>query len=69
MRGSRIHQFADTNESLAEMAQILAHGILRLHERDRRAATQDAIFSETALETARQDLEQPRKSRLSVTRG
>lgn len=69
MRGSKIHQFADTNESLAEVAQILAHGILRLHERDRRATTQDPVFSETALKTARQDLAQFPETRLLVARG
>jgi hypothetical protein len=62
-------QYANDDASLAEIAQILAAGILRLQKRPILASGTSEEISEIALETAGQWLEQSRVSRLSVSRG
>ena len=54
---------------LLEVARIFAAGILRLHHRGELSFGADGLSIETALRGAHQDLEQSRKTRLSVTRG
>jgi hypothetical protein len=60
--------YAPPDDSLAEIAELLSRGVLRLQSRPSEADP-PRVFPETALKTARQDLEQSRKTRLSVTRG
>lgn len=54
---------------LLEIARIFAEGVLRLHRNGDLPFGPDGLSLETALRSARQDLEQSRKTRLSVTRG
>jgi hypothetical protein len=59
----------DVNDGLLEIARIFAAGVLRLHHQGQLPFGPDGLSLETALETARQDLEQSRDLRLSVSRG
>jgi hypothetical protein len=54
---------------LLDIVRIFAEGVLRLHRMGQLSFGPDGILLETALNTASQDLEQSRDSRLSVTRG
>jgi hypothetical protein len=57
------------DERLLALASIFAEGVLRLHKLGHLPLGPNGLSPETALKTARQDLEQSRNSRLSVTRG
>jgi hypothetical protein len=59
----------EIDDGLLEIARIFAEGVLRLHRNGDLPFGPDGLSLETALKTARQDLEQSRVSRLSVTRG
>ena len=53
---------------LLQVARTFAEGVLRLHRRGELPLGSNGLSVETALKTARQDLEQSREMRLSVTR-
>jgi hypothetical protein len=59
----------DADDNLLELARIFAEGVLRLHQNGELPMNTNGLCLETALKTARQDLEQSRKKRLTVTRG
>jgi hypothetical protein len=57
------------DRTVLELGRIFAEGALRAHRLGHLPPNAHGLSLETALETARQDLEQSRKTRLSVTRG
>jgi hypothetical protein len=71
-RNAVVHSAASETDRipyLLELASIFAQGILRLHQQGQLPLNADGLSLETALRTARQDLDKSRKTRLSVTRG
>ena len=56
-------------EPLHQVAGILAEGVLRLARRGQDASGIEQPFSETALKTASEDLEQSAETRLSASDG
>jgi hypothetical protein len=59
---------SESSPYLLELASIFAQGVLRLHQQGHLPQNTDGLSLETALKTARQDLEQSRETRLSVTK-
>jgi hypothetical protein len=59
----------NSDSQLQEIACILAAGFLRLQSASDPALRSDNVSSETALNAARQGLEQSHETLLSVTRG
>lgn len=69
MDGFRVRSYTSGDERLAEIARIFAEGVLRLHRNGDLPFGPNGLSLETALKTARQDLESPRNLRLSVQGG
>ena len=59
----------DIEDGLLEVGRIFAEGVLRLRRSGHFSFGPNGLSIQTALKTARQDLEQSRISRLSVSRG
>lgn len=60
---------AEPDDVVCQVAKIFAEGVLRLYWLGHLPLGPDGLSAETALNSAIQDLEQSRKTRLSVTRG